>query len=532
MLAFFLSFVVFIGLEYLIQQSQPKVTNENNTTTKQTTTLAQTTPTVVNLNDNSTPATIATPKVVNSNGTINAPIVQTSPIISTIKSDNFIIEIDNLGRIGQFTLLEERFKSEENEALKLFDNTKAKALELRFSDPSLNKEAFSTNYTASISKVDLKENITVVLTQKLSKTTVTKTVKFYKNGHYDLNIKLSSKQDYFITTGYRPTADKSKFMIVKGALVKGSDNIINVIEDGEAQGNEKFAKATIASAFDRYYTSMLYNLENGLQVSLLKDSEDNPLIFIQGEQNMALNGYIGTKDYRILESINPELTNIIEYGWFTFLSKPFFAVTIWIHDYVGNWGWAIILFTLLVKLILFPLSYKGMMSMQKLKDLAPKMKDIKERYGKDPQKMNMHMMELYRKHDANPMGGCLPMLLQIPIFFSLYRVLLNAVELQGAPWIMWIDDLSKMDPYFILPVLMGASMFLQQKLTPSTITDPMQQKIFMYLPAVMTLFFITFPAGLVLYWLTNNILSIAQQYYINSAYEKHKKEEIEAHHKH
>jgi len=533
MLAFFLSFMVFVGLEYLIEKAHPPVTNENNTTTiTKSTTTTITTPVVVNSNDNSTPAIISTPKVVNSDGTINAPIVKTSPIISTIKSDKFIIEIDNLGRIGQFTLLGDKFKSDNGDSLNIFDNTKAKPLEVRFSEPTLNKEAFSNNYTASISKIDLKDSATLILTQKLSKTTITKTIKFYKDGHYDLDIKLSSKQDYFITTGYRPTADKSKFMIVKGALIRGNNNIINVIEDGNAEGNEQFSHATIASAFDRYYSSVLYNFEKGMQVSLLKDSEDNPLIFIQGEQNMALSGYIGSKDYRVLESINPELTNVIEYGWFTFLSKPFFAVTLWIHDYVGNWGWAIIFFTLLVKLILFPLSYKGMMSMQKLKDLAPKMKDIKERYGKDPQKMNQHMMELYRKHDANPMGGCLPMLLQIPIFFSLYRVLLNAVELQGAPWILWIDDLSKMDPLFILPILMGASMYLQQKLTPTTITDPMQQKIFMYLPAVMTIFFISFPAGLVLYWLTNNILSIAQQYYINGVYEKHKQEEIKAHHKH
>jgi YidC/Oxa1 family membrane protein insertase len=160
--------------------------------------------------------------------------------------------------------------------------------------------------------------------------------------------------------------------------------------------------------------------------------------------------------------------------------------------------------------------------MQKLKDLAPKMKEIKEKYGKDPQKMNMKMMEMYKKHGANPMGGCLPMLLQIPVFFALYRVLLNADELQGAPWILWIGDLSKMDPYFVLPILMGASMYFQQKITPSNITDPLQEKIFKFFPVIMTVFFVTFPSGLVLYWLTNNILSIAQQYYINLAYEKHK----------
>jgi len=162
------------------------------------------------------------------------------------------------------------------------------------------------------------------------------------------------------------------------------------------------------------------------------------------------------------------------------------------------------------------------MSMQKLKDLAPQMKEIKEKYAKDPQKMNAKMMEMYKKEGANPMGGCLPMILQIPIFFAIYRVLLNSVELQGAEWMLWIHDLSLQDPIYVLPLLMGASMWYQQKLTPNTMTDPMQQKIFQFLPVVMTLFFLTFPAGLVLYWLTNNVFTIGQQFVINNAYAKQK----------
>jgi len=531
MLAFFLSFIVFVGLEYYIQQNQPKqapTPNNNQTTTTQTT---SPTPS----SDKSTPSSVesAAPKVEKTTAS-NAPVVSTAPIISTISSKNFILEIDHLGRVAQFTLLEDKYRDDENKVLKLFDNTKTKALEMRFSDTKLNEEAFKVPYVASIKESTLNEgeNVKVVLTQTLSSTTVTKTITIASSGAYTLDIKLSNKSDYFITPGYRPTADTTEFMIVKGALVRDGDKIISTIEDGDATGNEKFKSASLVSAFDRYYSSMLYNLNEGMQVSLLPVNDGDPLIFIQGAQNLKLGGYIGPKDFKTLNDINPALTDAIEYGWFTFLAKPFFAVTLWIYNYVGNWGWAIVLFTILIKLVLFPLSYKGMMSMQKLKDLAPKMKEIKERYGSDPQKMNQHMMELYRKHDANPMGGCLPMLLQIPVFFALYRVLLNAVELQGAEWILWIEDLSKMDPWFILPILMGASMYLQQKLTPTTITDPMQQKIFMYLPLILTVFFITFPAGLVLYWFTNNLLSIAQQYYINGAYEKHKAIEIEAHKKH
>jgi len=160
--------------------------------------------------------------------------------------------------------------------------------------------------------------------------------------------------------------------------------------------------------------------------------------------------------------------------------------------------------------------------MQRLKDLAPKMKEIKEKYKDDPAKMNAQTMEMYRKHGANPLGGCLPMLLQIPIFFALYRVLLNADELQGAEWILWIDNLAIMDPYFVLPVLMGISMWLQQKITPSNFTDPLQEKIFKFFPVLMTVFFVSFPSGLVLYWLVNNIFTIGQQYIINTMYAKQK----------
>ncbi|MBN2824551.1 MAG: membrane protein insertase YidC [Campylobacterales bacterium] len=524
MLAFFLSFIVFVGLEYFIQQNQPKETKPNNSTTTQPTPTAS----PDKVQNNPTPSKIETPK------DNNAPVVATAPIIATITSKEFVIEIDHLGRIGQFNLLDKKYKTKDDERLKLFDNTKVKPLEVRFSDTALNQEAFNTRYSASIKEAHLEKGgkVKVVLTQQLSTTTLTKTLVFSSNGSYTLDIKLSNPADYFITTGYRPMADHGDFMIVKGALIRDGDKIISTIEDGEAKGDEKFTSASLVSSFDRYYTSLFYNFDKGMVVSILKVENDDPLIFIQGEQNYHLGGFIGAKDFQTLQSINPELTDAIEYGWFTFLAKPFFAITLAIYNYVGNWGWAIVLFTLLIKIVLFPLSYKGMMSMQKLKDLAPKMKEIKDRYGKDPMKMNQHMMELYRKHDANPMGGCLPMLLQIPVFFALYRVLLNAVELQGASWILWIEDLSKYDPYFILPILMGASMFLQQKLTPTTITDPLQQKIFTYLPIVLTIFFVTFPAGLVLYWFTNNLLSIAQQYFINIQYEKHKTVETATHKKH
>jgi YidC/Oxa1 family membrane protein insertase len=189
-----------------------------------------------------------------------------------------------------------------------------------------------------------------------------------------------------------------------------------------------------------------------------------------------------------------------------------------LYKLVGNWGVAIILLVILVRLLLFPLTFRGMVSMYKLKELAPKMKQIQERYKNDPQKLQMHMMKLYKEHNVNPLGGCLPLLLQIPIFYGIYKFLLYSIELKGAHF-LWIKDLSEMDPYFILPVLMGITMYIHQKLTPTNFQDPMQEKVFKFLPVIFTIMMATFPAGLVLYWTTNNILSILQQWIINKVME-------------
>jgi len=468
-------------------------------------------------------------------------IVKTAPMTSshtlvTVVSDTFKMQIDALGRIAQFELLEEKYHNAEGHNLQILAPDKTKPLEIRFSDAALNEEAFKTPYRASFTgEVDAKNApVTLTLTQELSDLTVTKTLKIQPTGAYSVDVTLSRPAAYFITPGHRPMADTSMYMLVRGALVKTADGVIKTIEDGDAKGDEIFKHATIASAFDRYVATMFYNFKDGMNVTILKEGEGDPLIFVEGKPALHLGGYIGPKEYSTLKAINPELTDAIEFGWFTFLSKPFFKVLLWIHTMIGNWGWAIILFTLLVKLVLFPLSYKGMMSMQKLKDLAPKMKELRERYKDDPAKLNMKMMEMYKKHGANPMGGCLPMLLQIPVFFALYRVLLNADELQGAVWISgWIDNLAAADPYYILPVLMGVTMWFQQRITPNNFTDPLQEKIFQFFPVIMALMFIImpFPSGLVLYWVTNNIFTIGQQYVINKAYAKHKAEAAAAHKK-
>ena len=523
LLALVLSFFVFIGYGYLFPAQKPIAEVEQNNVSSSKT--AHQAPKVTTQTHNVTPATIT------QNSTQNAPVEAESTVIAKINANHFTWSIDEFGRISQVELLEEKYKNKEGETLKLFDTTKVKPLEIRFSDVKLNEEAFKTPYINSgTSNINVSQEAqTVTLTQKLSTLTVTKKITVKPNGSYEVTISTSAPAQYFVTPGHRPMADNSRYMLVRGALVKGADDIITTVEDGDAEGYEKFDNAKIASAFDRYVASMFFDFDKGLNVSILKEENGDPLIFVQGDTTLNLHGYIGPKEHDVLQAINPELTDAIEFGWFSFLSKPFYKVLLWIHSHVGNWGWAIILFTLLVKFILFPLSYKGMMSMQKLKDLAPKMKEMREKYKGDPAKMNVKMMEMYKKEGANPMGGCLPMILQIPVFFALYRVLLNADELQGAPWILWIENLAAMDPYYVLPVLMGISMWFQQRVTPSNITDPMQEKIFKWFPVIMTVFFIYFPSGLVLYWLVNNLFTIGQQYFINHMYTKQKATAVASH---
>ncbi len=227
--------------------------------------------------------------------------------------------------------------------------------------------------------------------------------------------------------------------------------------------------------------------------------------------------FTGPKLVDRLEEIAPGLELTVDYGVLTFLSKPMHWYLSWLEDLVGNWGLAIILLTLTVKLLLFKLSETSYKSMARMRKLTPRLKALKERYGDDRQRMNQAMMDLYKEEKVNPMGGCLPMLVQIPIFIALYWSLLENVELRQATF-LWIKDLSAMDPYYILPILMGASMLIQQKLNPAP-TDPMQAKVMMVLPLVFSVFFAFFPAGLVLYWVVNNILSIAQQWVITKRIE-------------
>ena len=491
-IATFISFIFFMAYDYFFIQPQMKAQSNQKTTTE--------------ITKSEKIATKTPAKTEN---------VKTETI-SVVKSDNFEIHIDSLGRISQYILEKNIFNDSKGKKLHILSNKIPKVLEIRFKDENLNKEVFLTPVKVDKSEVSLNgEAKTITITQNLKSLTITKILTFYPDGHYDIKVNLSKDEPYFLAIG-KVEAEVNMYAF-HGALLVNPDGSLEMIDDGDGEV-KTFNNIKIAASVDQYYTTFLYNLQNGMTIYETIDNEKNPILYVEGKQNLSLNGYIGPKYVKVLDSINPELTKVVEYGIMTFMAKPMFAVLYKFYEFTKNWGIAIILFVVLVRLILFPLTYRGMASMYKMKILAPKMKELKEKYGKDPRKFQMKTMELYKKEKVNPLGGCLPMLIQIPIFFSIYRVLVNAIELKGASF-LWINDLSQMDPYFILPVLMGVTMYAHQVITPNNFTDPMQEKVFKFLPVIFTFFMATFSSGLVLYWTINNILSFIQQYIINKSME-------------
>ncbi|KJK06784.1 membrane protein insertase YidC [Pseudomonas tussilaginis] len=277
-----------------------------------------------------------------------------------------------------------------------------------------------------------------------------------------------------------------------------------------------------------FVTAWIPNKSDNNIVQTRKDSQGNYIIGFTGPALNVAPGakaetstmlYAGPKIQEKLKELSPGLELTVDYGILWFIAQPIFWLLQHIHSLLGNWGWSIIVLTMLIKLLFFPLSAASYKSMARMRAVAPKLAALKEQHGDDRQKMSQAMMELYKKEKINPLGGCLPILVQMPVFLSLYWVLLESVEMRQAPWMFWITDLSIKDPFFILPIIMGATMFIQQQLNP-TPPDPMQAKVMKLMPIIFTFFFLWFPAGLVLYWVVNNCLSIAQQWYITRSIEK------------
>ncbi|MDB5799740.1 MAG: rane protein insertase YidC [Rhodocyclales bacterium] len=294
------------------------------------------------------------------------------------------------------------------------------------------------------------------------------------------------------------------------------------IDKGKEDAQEVSAKDGWVAMVQHYFVSAFLPKGDVSRVFFTRKIADNfystgvklPVAVAPGQKAVLdVPLYVGPQEQKKLKELAPGLDLVVDYGWVTMIAVPLFWLLSFIHGIVGNWGWAIILLTVLIKAVFFPLSAASYRSMAKMKTLMPKMKVIQERFASDKMKMNQEMMQLYKTEKVNPMGGCLPIVIQIPVFMALYWTLLGAVEMRQAPWIGWIHDLSAMDPYYILPVLMAISMFIQSKLNP-TPPDPVQAKVMMAMPLIFGVMFLWMPSGLVVYWVVNNTLSIAQQWYI------------------
>ncbi len=366
---------------------------------------------------------------------------------------------------------------------------------------------------------------------------VTKTLTL-KAGSYEIDVEyniVNNSNEPWPVNQYRQlkrkraTSDEKQQFVNTyiGAVLSNDEDIYNKISLGDIEDDNLseevtngwvamiqhyFAAAWIPSENENNtaYTRFVSSADNRYIIGMVSDTQSVP---VGGTAKFSTKAYIGPKIQKTLAAAAPNLDLTVDYGWLSIIARPLFWLLDKIHGLVGNWGWAIIFTTVVIKAFFYKLSEASYKSMARMKLLQPKLASLKERYGDDRAKMGQATMDLYKKEKVNPLGGCLPMLVQIPVFIALYWTLLESVELRQAPWMFHIKDLSIKDPLFILPVLMAVSMYIQQKLNPAPV-DPIQAKVFQFLPLIFGVFFAMFPAGLVLYWVVNNTLSIMQQYYI------------------
>ena len=430
-----------------------------------------------------------------------------------------------------------RFYDDDGNIIDLINNPDhlTPALALQANDPEVTAILQNAHYEPSTTSIVLNEHnpegrLTMTLNHS-SGLQVTRTYVFHFNDYMvEMGIHISAAAmasrnlQYQVVLGPGmggKISSQTDYIVFSGATVfANNERIENPPEDITSTSYFK-GDLQWVSFQNKYFGSALIP-QQGTKSGLVFKEEDEVFVGLKFESVQSAASaqhlfYAGTKELEILEDKGHKLVRMIDYGWFgnkfAFLVKPLLKVLAFFYNLTGNYGWSIIFMTFCIKILFFPLTHKSFKSMKGMQKVQPYVKIIQERNKDNRQKMNEEMMELYKKHKVNPVGGCLPMLLQIPVFIALYHALFFSIELRGAPFMGWVTDLSVADPYYVFPVLMGATMFVQQKLTPS-MGDPMQQKIMMFLPIVFTFLFLSFPAGLVIYWTANNILTISQQYYI------------------
>ena len=335
---------------------------------------------------------------------------------------------------------------------------------------------------------------------------------------------ISGAVQHVMTYPAEPKVKDNRFDTAGSYLFSDNSLQSNKIKD-VATASKRYDTSIQWSGFaDKYFLSAILAEKNSIaSVELKKNGAgffesvvSSPQFTVNPGQSVAVTHrlFVGPKDIDILKAQGNSLVQSLDLGWFTVIAKPLLYTLKFFYNYVGNYGIAIIIITIILKALFFPLTHKSFKSMKGMQKIQPEMAKLREKHKDDRDSMNKAVMELYKEHKVNPMGGCLPMIVQIPVFFALYKSLMFSIELRHAPFYFWITDLADKDPYYVTPVIMGVTMFIQQKMTPSQM-EPLQQKMMLALPVVFTFMFLSFPSGLVLYWLVNNVLTIGQQMYIN-----------------
>ena len=363
----------------------------------------------------------------------------------------------------------------------------------------------------------------------------------FKKGQYDVGLEYTVNNTTSAPIQVQLYTQVKRTVQEKGSLV--DQNYLGAAYGTDEEPYEKYSFSDMADknlnestqggyiAFIQHYfvsawvpkqdqTNTLYSLITSSNAAIIGTKAQPVNVQAGTEQTITSIYYMGPKESDVLEALHPDLDLTVDYGWLWFISQPLFVLLKWLYSILGNWGLAIIAITIIVKSLMYPLTKAQYTSMAKMRALQPKMAALKEKYGDDRQKFGQATMEMYKKEKVNPMGGCFPILLQMPIFLALFYVFLESTELRHAEFMLWLTDLSAQDPYYVLPILFGASMFITQKLQPMTVTDPMQQKMMTFMPVIFSVFFLWFPSGLVLYWLVSNLISIAQMLYIYRGMEK------------
>jgi YidC/Oxa1 family membrane protein insertase len=467
----------------------------------------------------------------------------------SVRTDTMLVEIDlHGGDLRRVELLQHRDRADPNKNFVLLEES---APRVYVAQSGLAAEALPNHNTVFAAERRTyaleagQQQVEVPLTATTSGVRVTKNYVFTRDS-YAVKVAMQTHNGtpeplnpaaYFqlLRDGDPPEGGSKMMPVFSGVEVYTQQDklhkiALSDIEEGKAEYPKRATDGWIAIV-QHYFVAALIPAEGVMREFFVRAVDNNliaggvfvPLGTIEPQQTREATAtlYVGPQEHERLKALAPGLDLTIDYGMFRVLAVPLFWVLKEIHDVVRNWGVAIIILTVIIKILFYPLSAASYRSMAKMKVLAPKLQRLKERYGDDRQKMHQAMMELYKTEKINPLGGCLPIVVQIPVFIALYWVLLLSVELRHATFFLWINDLSSPDPYYILPVLMGATMFIQTWLNP-TPPDPVQARLMKIMPIAFSVFFFFFPSGLVLYWLVNNILSIMQQWYITRQLERGK----------